>query len=92
MSDIEPGWQDKVAALRETLRTCTHQGERRRNSGGQLFCGNCGLHLFKEHLYNALIAWVTDPTKTSEQPPGQVSTEFLSLLDDFEAAVEREKR
>ena len=91
MSDIEPGWQRKVEALRETLRTCTHRDKRKRNDSGQLFCGNCGMHLFKDHLYNAIIEWVTDHSKTSEQPPGQVSTEFLALLDDFEYAA-RENR
>jgi hypothetical protein len=91
MSDIEPGWQAKVTALRETLRACTHQGERLHNVAGQLLCATCGLHLFKEQLYNALIEWVTNPAKTSEQPPGHVSTEFLALLDDFEAAA-RENR
>ena len=45
MSDITPGWQERAQRLRETIRNCQHQGEKKRNGDGQLFCADCGRHL-----------------------------------------------
>ena len=45
MPDITPGWQERVARLRETIRTCQHTGAHERNEEGVLFCATCGRHL-----------------------------------------------
>lgn len=42
LTDITPGWQERAAKLRETIRTCQHKGEKERNTDGVLFCSICG--------------------------------------------------
>lgn len=44
-ADITPGWQERAAKLRETIRNCQHQGEKKRNADGVLFCADCCRHL-----------------------------------------------
>lgn len=43
--DITPGWQERVAKLRELIRNCRHDGERLTNDRGQTYCGECCLIL-----------------------------------------------
>jgi hypothetical protein len=44
-SDISPGWQERAARLRQTIRNCQHKRELLRNESGVLFCAMCGRHL-----------------------------------------------
>lgn len=85
--DITPGWQERLADLRKLIRECQHKGERPRNKVGIPFCSDCGMHLTSEHLRNLLIEWISNPTKTSAQPPGTIDSEVLGLLDDFEYSI-----
>ena len=43
VSDIKHGWQEREKKLRETIRTCKHDGERRQSiECGEWFCAECG--------------------------------------------------
>ena len=44
-TDIAPGWQERVAKLRELIRTCQHKGKRLHNAEGVPFCADCGRHM-----------------------------------------------
>lgn len=45
MPDIQPGWQEREAALRRLLKTCEHKSGRYVNTRGEKFCPDCGLIL-----------------------------------------------